>query len=101
IQDIVKFVIGTLTLEGAPHVNRMSLLGKGLTESDIKRIEAALPGSFELPHAFNRYNLSEETLKKLGFSEEQLGDPGFRLLKSLGFSDSQIEEANEVICGRM
>jgi ribonucleoside-diphosphate reductase alpha chain len=101
IQDIVKYVAGTLSLEGAPHINRINLLAKGLDEADIKRIEAALPGVFELPFAFNRYNVSEETLRKLGFSESQVAAPGFHLLRALGFSDAQIEEANEVTCGRM
>ncbi|HEY8279362.1 MAG TPA: vitamin B12-dependent ribonucleotide reductase [Bdellovibrionota bacterium] len=101
IQDIVKFVVGTLTLEGSPHINRISLLSKGLDESDIKRIEAALPGTFELSHAFNRYNVGEETLKKLGLSPEAAASPAFHLLRTLGFSDAQIEEANEEICGRM
>jgi ribonucleoside-diphosphate reductase alpha chain len=91
-------VVGTLTLEGSPHINRISLLSKGFNESDVKRVEAALPGTFELSHAFNRYNVSEDTLKKLGLSADA---PSFNLLKTLGFTDAQIDEANEVICGRM
>ncbi len=101
IQDIVKYVVGTLSLEGAPHINRLSLLSKGLGESDVKRIESALHGTFELAHAFNRYNVSEDTLKKLGLTPEQIASPSFHLLRTLGFSEVQIEEANEVICGRM
>ncbi len=100
-QDIVNFIVGKLSLENSPHVNRMSLLIKGLAESDIKRIEAALHGTFELAHAFNRYNVSEETLLKLGFSEEKIADPNFLLLRELGFTEAQIDEANSVICGRM
>lgn len=101
VQGIIQYVVGTLTLEGAPHINRVSLRNKGLEESDIKRIEAALSGTFELSHAFNRYNVSEETLKKMGFSAEQVAAPGFQLLRAMGFSESQIDEAGEFICGRM
>jgi len=100
-RDIVTYVVGTLSLEGAPHVNRLSLLTKGLTESDVKRIETTLPGVFSLSTAFNRYNISEDTLAKLGLGEEKLQDPGFSVLRTLGFTEAQIEEAGEVICGRM
>lgn len=101
ITDIIKYVVGTLSLEGAPHINRLSLLSKGFAESDVKRIEAALPGTFELAHAFNRYNVSEDTLKKFGFTAEQVAAPGFSLLRAIGFTDAQIDEAGEAICGRM
>lgn len=100
-QDIVTYVVGTLSLESAPHVNRLSLLTKGLSEADIKRIETTLPGVFSLPSAFNRYNISEETLTKLGLAEDTVQKPGFSVLHALGFTDAQIEEAGEVICGRM
>jgi ribonucleoside-diphosphate reductase alpha chain len=101
IDSIVHWVVGTLSLEGAPHVNRESLLKRGLLEDDIRRIEAALPGVFDLSHAFNRYNLSEETLQRLGFTAEQLASHHFNLLSALGFSEGEIESANETICGRM
>lgn len=100
-QDIIRYVVGSLSLEGTPHINRMSLLAKGFAEADVKKIEAALPGVFELSFAFNRYNVSEETLKRIGFSPEQIANPNFNLLRALGFTDAQIEEANEVICGQM
>ncbi len=95
IDEIIKYAVGTLTLEGTPHINSAALKAKGLSDADIRKIEAALPGVFELQHAFNRYNVSEETLKKLGIKPEDFG------IKSLGFTEDQIEEANEVICGRM
>lgn len=100
-QDIVRYVVGSMSLEGTPHINRQALLAKGFDEGDIKRIEAALPGVFELGFAFNRYNVSEESLKRAGFSSEQVADPSFNLLRALGFTDSQIDEANQVICGQM
>ncbi|MGZ3658179.1 MAG: adenosylcobalamin-dependent ribonucleoside-diphosphate reductase, partial [Bdellovibrionota bacterium] len=101
LQDIIKYVVGTLTLEDSPHINRISLLSKGFSDSDVKRIEAALHGTFELAHAFNRFNVSEDTLKKLGLSPELVASPNFNLLQSIGFTAAQIDEANEVICGRM
>lgn len=101
IDSIIKYVVGSLSLEGAPFINRTSLLAKGLSEADVKKIESALPGVFELGFAFNRFNVSEETLKKLGFSTEQYSKPDFNMMKALGFSSEQIEAANEYVCGRM
>jgi ribonucleoside-diphosphate reductase alpha chain len=101
IDRIIKYVVGSLTLEGSPHINSMSLRAKGLSEADIKKIEAALTGVFELSFAFNRYNVSEETFKQLGLSTEVCSKPGFNLLEALGFTPAQIEEANVHICGRM
>src|SRR5438876_10026388 len=38
IEAIVRYAVGTGTLEGAPRVNRSSLLKKGLTRAEIDRI---------------------------------------------------------------
>jgi len=100
IEDILRYVLGTLSLEGAPHVNRETLRERGFTDEDIQRVEAALPGVFELRHAFSPYVLGEAALRRLGFTPEQWNQPGFDLLTALGFTPQQIEEANDVICGR-
>ena len=56
---------------------------------------------FEIPFAFNRWALGDETMKRLGFTEEQMADFNFNMLRALGFTQEQIEEANGAICGRM
>ncbi len=101
IRDIVTFVTGTLTLDGAPHINPPTLKERGFTDEDIEKIEGALPGVFELGFAFNKWTLGEETMKRLGFKDEDSANPAFNLLERLGFSQKQIEEANDVVCGRM
>ena len=101
VDDIMRYVMGTLSLEGAPHINRQSLKAKGFTDSDIANIEKNLPSVFEISFAFNKWTLGEETMKKLGFSPEQIADMSFNILKGLGFSAAQIEEANVHICGHM
>lgn len=100
IEDILHYVLGTLTLEGAPLINRLSLRERGFSEEDLERIEATLPGVFELRHAFAPHVLGEATLRRLGFTPEQWNQPGFDLLSELGFTTEQIEAANDVICGR-
>jgi ribonucleoside-diphosphate reductase alpha chain len=99
IGDILRYVLGTLTLEGAPHINRASLAAKGLNDDDIAKIERALPGVFELPFAFNVWTLGEDALERLGLTAEQWSQPAFNLLRAIGFTQAQIEEANGVICG--
>ncbi|MDP7477252.1 MAG: vitamin B12-dependent ribonucleotide reductase, partial [Candidatus Peribacteraceae bacterium] len=101
VGDIMRYVMGTLTLEGAPHINRESLKEKGCNDKDIANLEKNLPQIFELQFSFNKWTLGEETMKRLGFNDEQMEDANLNVLKELGFSDDQIVEANTFICGHM
>jgi ribonucleoside-diphosphate reductase alpha chain len=101
VREIMQYVMGSLTLEGAPHVNRQTLREKGFEDSDIAKIEKNLPQVFEIGFAFNRWVLGDETMKRLGFSEAQMQDFHFAVLPALGFTQQQIDEANQHICGRM
>ncbi len=98
---ILQYVLGSMSLDGAPHINRESLKARGLLDSDIDQINRSLPGVFELPYAFSAWTLGEETLGRLGISMDAASQPGFDLLKAVGFSANQIEAANEYICGTM
>jgi ribonucleoside-diphosphate reductase alpha chain len=101
VQEIVAFVSGTNTLLAAPHVNRASLKTRGLTNDDLAKVEAAIPGVFDLDLAFGPWILGEETYDRLGVSKESRARFGFSLLQHLGFTHDEIEEANETIIGRM
>jgi ribonucleoside-diphosphate reductase alpha chain len=101
VQEIVAFVCGTNTLLAAPHVNRASLKARGLSDDDLGKVEGALLSSFELDLAFGPWILGEEAYARLGVPEDQMRRPGFSLLSFLGFSRSEIDEANDVIIGRM
>jgi len=101
VQEIVAYVCGTNTLLAAPHVNRASLKARGLLDEDLAKIEGALLSSFELELAFAPWILGEEAYARLGVPEDQMKRPGFSLLAYLGFTRAQIEEANDVIIGRM
>ena len=101
VLDIVAFVSGTNTVLAAPHVNRASLKQRGLTDEDLAKIERAIPGVFDLSLAFAPWVLGEESFTRLGVTPELRSKPGFSLLKFLGFTAAQIEEANDVIVGRM
>jgi ribonucleoside-diphosphate reductase alpha chain len=101
ISEIVAYVSGTNTLLGAPGVNRAALKQKGFEDADLAKIEAALPGVFELNLAFAPWILGKETYERLGVTAEKMSQPGFSLLKYLGFSEAEIEQANDIIVGRM
>ena len=98
--EMVRYVVGTMTLEGAPHIDRAALVSLGLTDGEVDAVERALPGVFELRHAFSPYVIGEDALARLGVDEAAWKAPGFDLLRHLGFTDEQIREAGDHICGR-
>ena len=100
IEEIVRYIVGTSSLEGAPHINRESLTAKGFTDEDLAKIEKALPAVFELKHAFNPFVLGEEAMLRFGFEPDEYATFEFDLLRSLGFSHREIREATEWVCGQ-
>jgi ribonucleoside-diphosphate reductase alpha chain len=100
ITDIVEYIVGTSSIDNAPHINRETLLEKGFDEDDLANLEKTLPSVFELKHAFNVFTFGEPTLQRLGFGVDEYTGWEFNLLKALGFTSKQIAEANDHICGR-
>ena len=101
ISEIVAFISGTNTLLGAPNVNRASLKAKGLTDEELAKVESAIPSVFDLNLAFAPWVLGKEAYDRLNVDAQKLSNPGFNLLRHLGFSQSEVDEANDVIVGRM
>ncbi len=101
VEDIEIYIRGTSSLKNSPQINAESLKAKGFTDEDLQKIEKALLGVFDITFAFTPTAVGEDALKRFGFTPEQYKTPGFNLLKALGFIDSQIEEANIHICGKM
>jgi len=99
VKEIIDFVVGTMSLNGAPNINEETLRAKGFTDDDLAKIEATLPGVFEIGFAFNQWTLGEEAMQRLGFTPDEFNGLGFNMLTALGFSDSEISAANDVICG--
>lgn len=100
IHRILEYVVGTMSLHRAPHVNSAALIAKGFTFEDIDKIEATLPGVFDLRFAFNRWVLGDEVMERLGFTPDEYEDPAFDMLAALGFTPEEIQEANDYVCGR-
>ena len=94
--------VGRGTLEGAPSINTKSLKSKGFTDDALARLESALPTAFDIKYVFNQFTLGEEFCREtLGFTDTQLSDLSFDLLRALGFDRDQIEAANGYCCGTM
>ena len=100
IRDVVEYIAGTSSIDGAPHINRETLTDKGFDDDDLAKLEKALPAVFELKHAFNVFTFGESTLQRLGFGIDEYTGWEFNLLKALGFTSAEISEANDHICGR-
>jgi len=100
VEDIIDYVVGTMSLDNAPHINTETLRAKGFTAEDLAKIEATLSGVFEIGFAFNQWTLGEATMQRLGFTADDYNGLGFNMLAALGFSTAEIDEANDVICGR-
>ena len=100
IHDVVEYIVGTSSIEGAPHINTDSLAEKGFSDEDLIKLQATLPGVFELKHAFNVFTFGEDTLQRLGFTVDEYTSWDFDLLRALGYTRSEIVEANDHICGR-
>jgi ribonucleoside-diphosphate reductase alpha chain len=102
IEDVVRYCRGAGTLEGCPHVSLAALKAKGFTDEALKRVQAQLPGAFDLSFVFNRWTLGDEFLKnQLKIPLGQIESPTFDLLAALGFTKQQIAEASQYVCGTM
>ncbi|HEV2295300.1 MAG TPA: LAGLIDADG family homing endonuclease [Tepidisphaeraceae bacterium] len=99
VHEIIRHVLGSLTLHGAPHVNVETLKLAGFTEDELEKIESSLPAQFELSFAFSPWTLGAAFFKRMDIPDTEWQTPGFNLLRKLGFSKKQIDEASAVICG--
>ena len=98
IEEILRYVMGTMNLKDTPHINRTSLGERGLLDEEIRAVEDAVPGVFDLDAAFGNWVLGPECMARLGLPADA---DGKAVLARLGFTPSEIEAAGEVACGRM
>lgn len=101
IDAIVKYAVGAASFEGAPYINPETLAQKGFLPSEIEKLNAATKSAFEIGFIFNKYALGEPCLERLGFKPEEYNDFEFDLLSALGYTESEIEAANDYVCGTM
>ena len=104
VDAILDYTLGTMRFDEDGEfvaINKQTLLDKGMDIASLTEIESKLPQSFELSQAFTRWNLSDETLQRLGVSVATYEAPDFNLLTYYGFSQEEIARANKRICGTM
>ena len=102
IEEIISYAVGHGTIGNAPGINHTSLIGHGFGAAEIAKVEAALPQAFDIRYVFNQWTLGEEFCTKvLGIPSAVLNDTGFDLLRHLGFSKTDIDLANDHVCGTM
>ncbi len=102
VQGIIDYAVGHGTLAGAPHINHDSLRAKGFGPEQLGKLEQNLASAFDIKFVFNKWTLGEDFCREvLGFTDAQLGDFSFDMLKALGFSRDQVEAANTFVCGAM
>jgi ribonucleoside-diphosphate reductase alpha chain len=102
IADIVDYVVGRGTLEGAPGVSPEALREEGFDDRRLKALEERLKLAFDLTFAFTPQALGEDFCRHiLGFTEGQMHASGYQFLRDLGFSDEDIHASNLYVCGAM
>ncbi|MDE0589779.1 vitamin B12-dependent ribonucleotide reductase [Halocynthiibacter sp. C4] len=102
IEEIVSYAVGHASIGNAPGINHTSLIGHGFGQTELDKIEAALPSAFDIRFVFNQWTLGDDfCTKTLGIPQSKLTDPNFDLLRHLGFSREEIEAANDHVCGTM
>ncbi len=101
MDTIIKYAVGSASFEGSPFINSQTLSEKGFIAEEIKKLNDAAKAAFEIAFIFNRFTLGDACLERLGFTPEQYSDWNFDLLDALGFTESQIEAANDYVCGTM
>jgi ribonucleoside-diphosphate reductase alpha chain len=102
IADIITYVQGSATLAGAPFINPESLSEKGLNADDIRRVEAALPGAFQLEAAFAPDILGPDCMQRIAARQHTRADERpASVLSLLGFTPEEITPAGCHICGTL
>lgn len=98
---VIKYAVGAASFAGAPFINHQTLSEKGFIAEEIKKLDGAVVSAFEVGFVFNVYTLGEECLQRLGFKPEQYFNFDWNMLHALGFKNSEIEAANDFVCGTM
>ena len=102
IAEIVAYAVGHGSMGQAPHINHTALVGHGFGPRELEKIESALPTAFDIRFVFNQWTLGADFCTgTLGIPADKLNDPTFDLLRHLGFTKTQIDAANDHVCGTM
>ncbi len=111
IRAVLTYLLGTLHLDvpmpapdGSVVAGEPTFAGflkeKGLNDEDLRKLNDALPGVFEMGFAFNIWTIGDEGIARLGLDPQAVkDDQGFSLLRHLGLTKAQVTRLNEIVCG--
>ncbi len=88
IHDILQYVMGTLTLHDAPHVNHQHLKQMGFTDEELDAIEESLPGQFEIAFAFSPWTIGESDAPAAEHPRGDLAGAGIQSASAPGLQPS-------------
>ena len=100
-QDILEYVLGTMTLDGAPHVNRDSLRDRASPTPISRRSKrpCRVSSSWGSPSMSGRW--AKRRCSAPRHLEAATSKPRIRPVAAFRFTPAEIDEANELICGTM
>jgi len=98
---IVNYAKGAASLHGAPFINPQSLSEKGFIAEEIQKLEAGMASAFHIKFAFNKFNLGDACMERMGFATEDYNDWNWNMLEALGYTEDEIAAANLYVCGTM
>ena len=102
IKDIIRYLLGTMNLEGTPHVNREWLKAKGLHRRRDRQDRKGASGHFR---AHERVQPLQPRRRGCSSAwacpQAEFEKPTFNFLSWAGLTEAQLAEANEAICGTM
>lgn len=102
ISEIIKYAVGSGSLNGCPNINDASLKAKGFTDELLLKISSLLPTVFDISFAINRFTLGDDfCIHVLGLTDEQLKNENLNILEQIGFTKEEISFANDYVCGAM
>lgn len=101
IKDIVTYAKGKGSFNGAPYINYETLLAKGFTKDELKKLDKASESAFDIRFVFNQHTLGEECMERIGFKKQHYQRSDFNLLHELEFTEDQVDEVNQYVCGTM
>jgi len=95
--DIITYCLGRGTFYGSPFINGENLRKKGFGDQQVQAVEKELRNAMDIRFCFNAWTLGKDFYNDIISKNKDAPD----FLAALGFTETQIDAANEYICGSM
>ncbi len=95
--DIITYCLGRGTFYGSPFINGETLRKKGLSDQQVNAVEKELRNAMDIRFCFNAWTLGKDFHAAVLSKNKDAAD----ILAALGFTETEVDAANEYICGSM